>query len=68
MQDAIGIGLLLATALPFKFVFHSRVVLGFHYHDMVRAIPFNIISFWMLLLIAGMWALTAGFVFVARSR
>jgi hypothetical protein len=68
MQDAIGIGLLLGTALLFRLCLHSTVLLGFHRHDVVRAIPFNIISFWILLLIAGMWALTAGFVFIARSH
>ncbi len=68
MQDAIGVGLLLASALLFRLCFHSTVALGFHHHDVVRAIPFNIISFWILLLIAGVWASSAGFVFIARSR
>jgi hypothetical protein len=68
MQDAVGIGLLFGMALLFKLCFHSTIGLAIHGHDVAREIPFNLIAFWVLLLIAGLWALSAGFIFIARPR
>ena len=68
MQDAIGIGILVGVALLFRLCFHSTTLLAIQRHDVAQVIPFNIVAFWMLLLIAGMWTLLAGFVYVARLR
>lgn len=68
MQDAIGIGLLVGMALLFRLCFHSTTLLAIQRHDVARVVPFNIIAFWMLLLIASMWTLLVGFVYIVRLR
>ncbi|HXM62751.1 MAG TPA: hypothetical protein VN950_17960 [Terriglobales bacterium] len=68
MQDAIGIGILVGVALLFRMCFHSTTLLSIQRHDVARVVPFNIIAFWMLLLIAAIWTLLVGFVYVARLR
>ena len=68
MQDAIGIGLLFGLALLFRLCFHSTIGLSITRHDVARVIPFNLITFWVLLVLAGVWALARGFAFVARPR
>ena len=68
MQDAIGIGLLLLTALLFRLCFHSTIALAIHRHGTARGFPFNLIAFWMLLMIAGLWLLAVGFTYIARQH
>jgi hypothetical protein len=68
MQDAIGIGLLFGMALLFRLCFHSTIGLAIHRHDVVRAYPFNLIAFWVLLMVAGLWLLAVGFTYIARPH
>jgi hypothetical protein len=66
MQDVTGIVLLLAVAVGFKLYLHSTEGLTAQYHGVVRVLPFSLISFWALLAISAMWALTAAFAFAVR--
>jgi hypothetical protein len=58
--------LLLAVAVGFKLYLHSTEGLTAQYHGVVRVLPFSLISFWALLAISAMWALTAAFAFAVR--
>ena len=62
MQDAIGIALLLGVAFLFKLFFHSTVML----HVTVRVIPFNLISYWVLLALSAVWLAFAALALVLR--
>lgn len=66
MQDAIGIGVLLGTAVLFRLCFHSTTGLAFQSHAVIRVVPFSVITFWALSLVAGFWLLTAAVGFVVR--
>ncbi|HTC45859.1 MAG TPA: hypothetical protein VK722_00935 [Candidatus Aquilonibacter sp.] len=68
MQDIVGIGLLLGTALLFRLCFHSTIALAINRHGIVRGFPFNLIAFWVLLMIAGLWILAVGFTYIARPH
>jgi hypothetical protein len=63
MQDVMGIALLLGLAFLFKSFFHSTVML----HVTVRVIPFNLISYWILLGLSAVWLAFAGLAFVLRT-
>jgi hypothetical protein len=62
MQDVIGIGLLVGLAFLFKLFFHSTVML----HVTVRVIPFNLISYWVLLALSAVWLAVAAPALVLR--
>ena len=64
MQDAIGIALLLGVAFALKSWVHSTVLL----HVTVRVIPFNVITFWILLATSVLWAALAGFAYALHPH
>ena len=66
-EDAIGIGLLLGMALLFRLCFHSTIGLTIQRHYVVRAFPFSLIAFWVLVMIAGLWLFALGFTYIART-
>lgn len=68
MQDAIGVGLLLGMAVLFRFCFHATIALTVTRNNVIHAIPFNLITFWVLFAIAGAWSLGLGFGFIARPH
>jgi hypothetical protein len=68
MQDAVGIGFLLATAILFRLYFQSTIALTITRHGIIRAFPFNLSAFWVLLMIAGLWLLAVGFTYIARPH
>jgi hypothetical protein len=68
MQDTVGIALLFATAFLFRLCFHSTIGLTFSRHDVLRLLPFSVITFWVLLMIAGLWLFALGFTYLARPH
>jgi len=68
MQNAIGIAILVVVAVCLRLYLHSTVLVSFAWRDVIRVLPFSVITFWVLMATSALWLLFAVFAFAIRPR